>query len=263
MWYFFTNFRSAGSGSSGGDGGDDPNCKAVGEACSIGDSCCGSNQCINGKCGTCPSGTVYVNGTCKDQTTSCSGGTYNSSTNKCEATPICPSNPEGLILSNGKCTKSMEKTTRLECRNMTLTSLCGPGTQACCYVNISCPNGEGNQKISFFAHTCCNNTGSKSYLASDLMEWQTFLSHGVDKPIIGIQCKENGYCEVWSKNWYCESGCSAPPQNWLKTASFNLSTGSTTCPYGWSEDGTICHYSTSAICQKGSLTGNKCVWNPE
>ena len=103
--------------------------RTVGEACSIGDSCCGSNQCINGKCGICPSGTVYVNGTCKDQTTSYSGGTYNSSTNKCEATPICPSNPEGLILSNGKCTKSMEKTTRLECRNMTLTSLCGPGTQ--------------------------------------------------------------------------------------------------------------------------------------
>ena len=265
VWYYFTNFRSAGSGggNTGGDGEDDPNCKAAGEACSSGDSCCGSNHCIDGTCGTCPSGTIYIDGTCKDQAASCSGGTYNASKKQCEADPICPSTPEDLILSNEKCVKTMDKSTRLECKNMTLTSLCGPGSDACCWVSISCPNGEGQQNVSFSAHTCCNTSAGASYTVSQLMTWNTFVSHGGNKPVMGVQCKENGYCEVWFKNWWCASGCSAPVHNWVRTRSFNLTTGNATCPFGWTDEGDSCSYSVSPECTKGALVGDKCVWDPE
>lgn len=267
VWYYFTNYGSGGSGSgSGGTGGDDDtNCKAAGEACSTGDSCCGSNHCINGTCGTCPSGTTYVNGVCKDAATSCDGGTYNSAKDRCEADPICPSNPEDLTLTaDGKCVKTMDKSTRLECKNMTVRSLCGPGSDTCCYITASCPNGEGQQAVNFSVHTCCNTSGGSSFNVSDLMEWQTVFTHGsASKPVFGVQCKENGYCEIWFKNWWCASGCSAPAHYWIKTANFNLTTGNETCPYGWTEDGDTCAYSTTPACAKGALIGNKCVWDPE
>lgn len=192
-------------------------------------------------------------------------GTYNSAKNRCEADPYCPSNPEGLTLSGNVCVKTAAKSTRLECKNMTVRSLCGPGSDPCCYVVASCPNGEGEQTVSFTTHTCCNTSGGSSFKVADLIEWQTLLTHGSkNKPVFGVQCKENGYCEIHFKNWWCASGCSAPAHYWIKTASFNLTTGNEACPYGWTDEGSSCSYSVTPLCEKGALSSDgKCIWDPE
>ncbi len=261
VYYYFTVGVSE-SGSAAPDSAT--SCSPTGAGCSTDADCCGSNHCIGGTCGTCPSGTIFVNGSCKNRNPSCSGGSYNSDQGWCETDAVCPSNPQNLERNGDECVKEITKTTRLECVSQTLSSLCSGTSDSCCYITITCPDGSGGQTINASTHTCCNRSGSGTWTVSQLMEWQTFYDHGADKPSIGIQCTETGKCEVWFLNRWCASGCVASPGYWRRTKSFELTTGEEKCPFGWEDSGNgKCSYSTSLHCPKGDLVGDKCVWDPE